>query len=134
MNAIAETLLREAAESITTPEPNECLQCFVARMLDAFGCDGELSLARRYRDLVAPRAVAMERRLGAAGGYCDCEIFLNGWWLHPRLDRAREVSQGGALLREVPEPVQDAPACGGVRRGSTQPCANWVRRTRHPAW
>jgi len=30
------------------------------------------------RDVTAPRATALEQRLGDLGGFCDCEIFLNG--------------------------------------------------------
>lgn len=146
-DAIAERLLREAAEAITTPEQGECLHCFVARLLDAFGCDGELRLARRYRDLRAPRAVALERRLAAVGGTCDCEIFLRGWWLREELeDDEHDHRPHGRPLRATPvraapggaAPVGSTdrlPPCAGVRPGSTQPCSRWVRRRpRRQVW
>ncbi len=113
IDAIAERLLREAAESLTTPSPGECLQCYVARMLDAFGCDRTLRFARRFRDLRAPRATALEGRLAVVGGFCDCEIFLNGWWLGARDPEAAEAG--------------DLPECAGVRAGSCRPCRHWVR-------
>lgn len=116
----AELLVRDAAAQLTGPQPGECVICFVARMLDEFGCDTSLRFALRYRDLVAPLATGLERRLGAMGGYCDCEIFLNGVRLGDHLLEHDEFDEPVA-----PDPV---PRCGGVRRGSTRSCANWVRR------
>jgi hypothetical protein len=112
----AEAIVRAVASGTTMPHPGECLACFVARMLEEFGCDCTLRFARHYRDLRAPRASALERKLGSAGGFCDCEIFLNGL---RRADRSWEDDLSG--------PPSLAP-CRGVRRGSTQPCGLWVRR------
>ncbi|MEZ5127877.1 MAG: DUF2695 domain-containing protein [Micropruina glycogenica] len=58
----------------------ECVLCYVYRMIGEFGCDCRLRFATHYRDV---RAVptGLERRLGQTGGYCDCEIFLNGYEL-----------------------------------------------------
>jgi hypothetical protein len=81
----AESWLRERALGLTEPHAAECLFCFVARMLDEHGCDTTLRWATRYRDLRAPRATALENRLYRMGGFCDCEIFLNGMTLAPRL-------------------------------------------------
>src|SRR5688500_18601353 len=78
-------LMRRMATRLTQPRPGECLVCYVARMLDEFGCDNTLRFARAYRDQVAPRATGLERRLGDMGGFCDCEIFLNGMRLAPQL-------------------------------------------------
>jgi hypothetical protein len=72
--------LRHLSIEITQPKPGECLHCYVYRMLE-FGCTG-LRWARRYRDLRAPRATALDRRLMSKGAGCDCEIFMNGWSLH----------------------------------------------------
>ena len=91
--------------------------------LDEFGCDCTLRFARRYRDAVAPRATALEHRLGQKGGFCDCEIFLNGWTLryeHQLFDPDSEEY-------EYPE---ELPACRGVRAGSIQPCELWMVRPR----
>ncbi|MDX6357453.1 MAG: hypothetical protein QOH37_507 [Nocardioidaceae bacterium] len=46
----------------------ECLYCYVARMLDEHGRDCTLRWAGHYRDLRAPRATTLERRLGSMGG------------------------------------------------------------------
>jgi hypothetical protein len=91
-------------------------------MLRAFGCDTTLRWAREFRDQRAPTATALERRLGDLGGFCDCEIFLNGW--QPR----------DLVLDENGEEVYPAvmPSCRGVRRGSTQPCSLWVPKPPGP--
>lgn len=118
----------------TRPRPGECLLCFVARMLDAFGCDNTLRWVRRWRDLRLPRATGLEARLGRAGGFCDCEVFLNGWTVRPdRLPAAadefdREDFDGEDVDEDdLPGPLA---ACAGVGPRSSQPCGRWVRRTR----
>ena len=79
----AEKVLADASLALLGPEPGECVLCYVHRMLVNFGCDGRLRFAAHYRDVRAPQATALERRLGSVGGYCDCEIFLNGYDLRP---------------------------------------------------
>ena len=129
----AERVLADASISLLGPEPGECLLCYVHRMLMEFGCDGRLRFAAHYRDVRAPRATALERRLGRTGGCCDCEIFLNGYDLRPQY--------GVPDLAESPEEFEDEddgeqtwpqqlPPCTGVRAGSTQPCRLWWRRLR----
>lgn len=111
-----ESQLRLRSTLLTMPGLGECLACYVMRMLD-FGCHG-LSWALRYRDQTAPQATALARKLGAMGAYCDCEIFLNAYQPNPThfaLDHHGEV---------IGEPM---PACRGVRTGSVQPCALWIR-------
>jgi hypothetical protein len=71
--------LKVTSIEIMTPRPAECLHCYVYRMLE-FGCR-ELRWAVRYRDMRAPRATALHRRLMSKGAGCDCEIFMNGWTL-----------------------------------------------------
>ena len=110
----AESLVRQWAAELVRPRENECLCCYVARVLDEVPCDGSHRHALHYRDIMAPRATALEARLGQIGACCcDCEIFLNGY-------QARSGDADPAVV----EPL--AP-CTGVRRGSVQPCGNWVR-------
>jgi hypothetical protein len=118
----AEMLLRAASTRLTAPHEGECLLCFVARMLDAFGCDTSLRWAPRYRDVRAPRAVALERRLDNVGGFCDCEIFLNGYEIAEALCDHDEW--GDRVAPDV------RPPCVGARRGSTKPCLVWQRQRR----
>ncbi len=118
----AEALLRAASRELTEPRAGECLLCFVMRMLNDFGCDNTLRWAERYRDLRAARATALAERLGNVGGFCDCEIFLNGYRTAVHLcDR----DEWGDLV--APDP---RPSCGGARRGSTRPCTTWERQRR----
>lgn len=126
-----ESWLRVVAAGMTQPRPRECLLCFTRRMLEEFGCDNTLRFARRFRDLRAPRAVGLERRLGQKGGFCDCEVFLNGWVPTRRLwTPAREVEHEGYVEVFDAEPPEELPPCEGVRVGSTQPCTLWEPRRR----
>ena len=79
----------------------------------------------KYRDLRAPRATALERRLLSKGAGCDCEIFYNAYTYRP----AYLVVDPESGYPEFPE--DPLPDCLGVGRGSTQPCALWVRRYGH---
>jgi len=109
--------LAALATELTGPARAECVLCYVDRMLDAFGCDCTLRWARRWRDLRLPRATGLERRLQSHGGFCDCEVFLNGWTLRDELQ----------VPDEDGEPTWPAvrPACTGVGPRSSQPCGNW---------
>jgi hypothetical protein len=112
----AESFLRRRQAEITTPGEGECLCCYVMRQLDEFGCDNRLRHALHYRDVLAPRATGLAASLSRMGGYCDCELFMNGYQL-----RGEDSDAPRAVL----------PACVGVRRGSVTPCGNWVRIDRY---
>lgn len=130
----AESFLRNWVAGATELRPKECLCCYVARMLDEFPCDGSLRHAKHYRDTSAPRATALAERLGRVGGYCDCEIFLNGYQL---LGAEQEEDEEAAVEQDAVLYVEDVlgkdtaseewPPCQGVRRGTVKPCGNWVR-------
>ena len=77
--------LADLSTALTAPGPDECVLCSVERMLAAFDCDCTLRWARRWRDLRLSRATALERRLEARGGSCDCEVLLDGWGLRADL-------------------------------------------------
>lgn len=127
------------AANLTEPLPGECLLCYVARMLEQFGCLSTLRFATRYRDLCAPRATALEWRLGQRGGFCDCGIFWNGYqptwrvldaagWVCPSPEHSPGYCEECVnALSTVPLPL-----CRGVRKGSTQGCQFWapIRRGR----
>lgn len=113
----AQEWVRLVADDLTRPADGECLACFVARMLRAFGCSTTLRFAMRYRDLRAPRATGLERRLGDLGGYCDCAIFRNGIQLAEHF-----LERDADGYARWPEGL---PVCQRVRRGSTQWCGNW---------
>lgn len=100
------------------PLTNECLACYVFRML-AHGCDG-LKWSLAYRDNRAPRATALERKFPLLGGYCDCEVIANVF--HPNESMWKLDEPGG-----IDEDNQ--PACMSVRRGTIQPCELWLMRS-----
>ena len=123
--AEAESIVRGLADELTQVRPGECLYCYAIRMLDAFGCDNRLRWAKRYRDLSAPRATSLESRLASMGGYCDCEVFLNGVTL---------MQRPGDVADEDDPAAWEVPPCGRVRRGSTRGCAHWMRRFGWDRW
>jgi hypothetical protein len=102
------------------PAPEECVFCYVDRMLGRFGCDTTLRWAQRWRDDRMPRARGLERRLNSRGGFCDCEIFLNGWTL---TDELCVPDEGGGL-----DWPPTRPPCAGSP--TSQPCGIWVPRRR----
>jgi hypothetical protein len=108
------------AEELVTPDTEECVLCYVDRMLGRFGCDTTLRWAQRRRDDRMRRARGLERRLEGRGGFCDCEIFLNGWTLRDELCVPDE--DGG------PEWPPTRPPCTGS--ATSQPCGNWVPQRR----
>lgn len=124
-----EDQLRELAVSLTDVRDGECLLCYVYRMLE-LGCSG-LRWAGRYRDIRAPRATGLERRLGTMGGFCDCEIFMNAYEPIAAVCTPPPTAADGDR-DEVAEPEwpEQLPPCRGARGGSTQPCSMWVRSPR----
>ena len=99
-----ETELLELSGQLTEPGEHECLRCYLLRMLKEFGCDGTHRWTRRWRDLRAPSARGLLRKLERLGACCcDCEVIFNVYPAYP-------VS--GGLL-----------PCGGqFQPGSAAPC------------
>jgi hypothetical protein len=123
-----EQFLRVLSEPGADPQPREGLVCYVARRLRVRPCDHRQLWTMRFRDLRSPRATAVEHRLRAQGVRCDCDLFQrNGF---------RVTS--GPLVRDLlgvrPVRSDEQPACDGVHRTSTQPCALWERRPRWDPW
>lgn len=97
------------------PVEHECLPCFLYRVAGSQSCDGTLKLLSHYRDHCAPRASALEKKMRLLGGYCDCEVLLNA--VRPATTEA---------MRRID--AQEDLVCKGVRRGTIQPCENWLMR------
>lgn len=140
------TIIDAASARLLRPRAGECLTCYVFRQLGEFGCDGTHRFALSYRDRTAPRATALLSRLARMGACCcDCEMFLNAYALGPRPWLVRDpfgevigipVSAEELTGTREPEEAPEAGlppdrqlflCCRFVRRGSTQPCANWRR-------
>lgn len=146
MESEVRTIVDAASARILTPREGECLVCYVFRQLGEFGCDGTHRFALTFRDRTAPRATALMERLGSMGACCcDCEVFNNAYTFasRPWITGAAFGADIGTAF-ESQEPVDlreefginEPPAkifylcCQFVRRGSTQPCPNWVRMSR----
>ena len=112
-------MLAEVSSSLIGPRTGECLLCYVHRMRTDHGCDCRLRFATHYRDVRAPRATALERRLQRVGGFCDCEIFLNVYELLLPLAPGDLDEDEAEAEWARPDPM---PTCPGVRAGSTRPC------------
>lgn len=79
---------------------DECLCCYLLRMVVEHGCDNRLRWAAHWRDLVTPAWSGLEATLAARGGYCDCEVLMNV-----------------AVLAEEPEPTAWPRTCQATRPG-----------------
>ncbi|WP_084793294.1 DUF2695 domain-containing protein [Glutamicibacter halophytocola] len=97
------------------PVIHECLPCYLYRVASEAACDGSLRMLSFYRDECAPRASALEKKMRVLGGYCDCEVLLNV--VRPATTEAMRLIDAGEDL-----------VCKGVRRGTIQPCENWLMR------
>ncbi|MDN5794584.1 MAG: DUF2695 domain-containing protein [Intrasporangium sp.] len=100
------------------PRPEECLACFVHRMVGLQGCSDALRWVEQFRVHRARRATALTRRLTAQGARCDCSVTDVVWRVGPEL---WEWAWDGRLV-----PPEVVPPCRGVRPNSTQPCRHWV--------
>lgn len=143
MESEVRTIVDAASSRILTPRAGECLVCYVFRQLGEFGCDGTHRFALTFRDRTAPRATALMERLGSMGACCcDCEIFNNAYAFSSRpwvtgAAYGEVIGTGFEVQEPVGQPaefgIKEPPAkivylcCQFVRRGSTQPCANWTR-------
>ena len=72
-----ERSLRALAEGLVACRPDECLYCYLLRMLEALGCDNTLRWAERWREQQAPSYPWLVRWLRSNGGFCDCEAIFN---------------------------------------------------------
>ena len=103
----AEGALRDVLGELTDPREGECLFCYVYRMLE-FGCPADrLAWARRWRDLRAPRATCLARRLAAAEAYATRDL--------PERVGAARISCSATTATA---PTRRSCPCRGVRRGS----------------
>jgi hypothetical protein len=62
------------------PGRDECLRCYLIRMIRAHGCDNTKTWTNRWRERHAPRDQRLIERLEERGGICcDCEVIFNVW-------------------------------------------------------
>ena len=103
MSRAVEREIADLAERLTAPGNDECLRCFLLRMITEFGCDGTYRWTIRWRDVCAAQPC---RTAGPA-------------WPARRMLRLRGPDE---RLPRLP-PVSVALPCAGVARpGSSRPC------------
>ncbi len=102
------------------PQDRECLVCFVARLVEEFGCDSSLLWARRFRDLRSPSATSLEQRYVERLVVCDCLVVSEAH------QPVRELMVRDVHTDELEWPAR-LPPCAGVRRTNTRACAHWDR-------
>lgn len=113
-------LLRVAGEECA-PHPQECLLCYLVRAVDARGCDGGWSWARRFRELRSPLATGLEARLAGTGATCDCAVVERAY-RPTRQHLVRDLHTD-----ELQRPDRPPPCAGVGRLDSTRPCRVWER-------
>jgi hypothetical protein len=86
--------------------PDECLYCFLNRMLETSGCDHRMRLTQKWIGVQPRSARWVIRWAETQGGYCDCEVILNVFRDDKRSARHRKVRCAasydgkGAALRQ----------------------------------
>ncbi len=98
-----ESEIADLAERLTAPGPDECLRCFLLRMITEFGCDGTYRWTIRWRDVRAAQPRGLLNQFGRRGGFCDCEVLMNEFPDYPHVSVA-------------------LPCAGVARPGSWRPC------------
>jgi hypothetical protein len=97
--------------ALTEPDDRECLRCFLLRMISEFGCTGTHRWTIRWRDVRAPLATGLLRKLAELGGYCDCEVLRS-------------------VFPQYPPTARLLPCAGQPQSGSAVPCdLRMLRRT-----
>ena len=72
-----ESEIADLAERLTAPGRDECLRCYLLRMITEFGCDGTYRWTIRWRDVRAAKPGGLLGQLERRGGCCDCEVLMN---------------------------------------------------------
>jgi hypothetical protein len=70
----AELVEIDATRDPTAAQPDECLYCYLLRMLYGYGCDGTRRFTRHWADAQRWRPGWLLGWARRRGGDCDCEI------------------------------------------------------------
>ena len=57
--------------------PDECLSCYLERVVETIGCHGDHSLMRTWIAAQPDRPKWVLMWATTFGGYCDCEVLFN---------------------------------------------------------
>ena len=92
------------------PAEQECLRCYLARIIQARGCDHTRRWTTRWARRRAPHDGTLLDRIENLGGCCcDCEVLLNVWIPREDDDRA-------------------GPCAGSSHEDPLVPCRTWGPR------
>jgi hypothetical protein len=105
-----ESELRATGAALVAVHDDECLSCYLERMLAAHGCDGTLRFALTWAAVRRLPLRGFRRRLTGNGGYCDCEAIMNavdaGWEGRPA-PGGGQPADGLRCVRSRPPTVAD---------------------------
>ncbi len=95
----AERVVHDHFEDVAQPRGDECLMCYLQRVVEAFGCDTTLRWSQRWirhQRNVRRRVGGLSRELRRRGGFCDCEVLMNVYGDRvPNTPDPRPCSHGG---------------------------------------
>ena len=100
------------------PGQDECLRCYLVRMIRAHGCDNTKQWTLRWRHGRAPGDGQLLEQIEERGGICcDCEVVFNVWQQPDTPDGAGDWAGDGSPL------PQD---CSGMIAGEPlAACRRW---------
>jgi Protein of unknown function (DUF2695) len=78
--AVAERHVRRTLVEAVSPEPLECLACYLHRVVVAYGCDHRLTWTHRWQGTQRMRrrpTMGLTSWLQSKGGVCDCKALAN---------------------------------------------------------
>ncbi len=110
---------RQLTNPLIKPHYNECLVCFLVRMVPMLEPVG-FAMTRLFRDGNAPRATNLGARMEQLGISGDAQLLQAGVVANPSIWEVPRCPDCAIPM--------GAPECRRVRRGSTQPCELWMWR------
>jgi hypothetical protein len=119
--AYAEPSAASSGSAGDAPGRQECLRCYLVRMIRAHGCDNTKKWTIRWRDRRAPGDGQLMEQIEERGGICcDCEVVFNVW---EHEDPDWEVEQDSARSGTADS---RGLACPGTSGGDPLvPCSRW---------
>lgn len=127
----AERLVCEAAGRLTSSDGEDCLACYLERMVQQHGCDGTLRWTEHWQSGRPGRVEDLRAWVRARGGFCDCEVLTNALGPDPLVDDDDPddgwEDEGGLEDPGVAGPRAEGPGPGGGGGGPGRPW--WDRRS-----
>lgn len=111
----------QLTSALAGPRCNECLVCFLVRAVPMLEPAG-FAMTHLFRQSNAPRATSLGARLEQLGIHGDAQLLQAGVVANSAYWQVQRCPDCGIPM--------GAPACLGVRKGSTQPCELWMWRRR----